>query len=63
VSYCDCCEYANECELADGINFCNDCKDCDECTIRTVCCEAGHDIECNNGFEDKNDYYSEVHKE
>lgn len=59
MSYCDCCEYANECELADRINFCNDCKDCDECTIKYVTCEAGFYIECNNGFEDKNDYCSE----
>lgn len=63
MSYCDCCEYANECELADGICFCNDCKDCDECTIKYVTCEAGFYIECNNGFEDKNDYCGEDYEE
>lgn len=48
--YCLNCEYRETCELADNINFCEECKDCDTCTIKS-CCEAGHDIECNNGFE------------
>ena len=58
MNHCDFCEYANTCELAGGINFCEDCKDCAECTIKESC-EAGHYIECNNGFEDKNEYCCE----
>ena len=56
MSHCNCCEYYDECEYADGINFCEDCKDYAECPMRIVCCKAGHDIECNNGFEDKSEY-------
>lgn len=56
MSYCDTCEYYDECVFADGTNFCEDCKYYAECRIRTASCEAGHDIECNNGFEDKNEY-------
>ena len=59
MSYCDTCGYADDCELAYGICFCEDCKDYHDCTIRYYTCEAGHEIECNNGFEDKNDYCSE----
>lgn len=54
-NYCLGCKYANQCEDENQINFCDDCKDCDECTIKTVTCEAGHYIECNNGFESKYD--------
>lgn len=56
MNYCDTCEYADKCELADGINFCDDCKDCFTCTIKFPTCEAGHFIECNNGWEDKEIY-------
>lgn len=63
MNYCDSCEYYDECELAGGINFCEDCKDCFTCDIRYSSCKAGHDIECNNGFEDKNDYCSEDEEE
>lgn len=56
MSYCDGCEYYDECEYAGMVNFCDDCKDGEGCGLRTVCCEAGHDIECNNGFEIKADY-------
>lgn len=59
MNYCDNCEYNNECELAGIINFCEDCKDCDCCSIRTEYCKAGHDIECNNGFEKKDCYCDE----
>ena len=50
-TYCDDCEYRDECDLVDNVNFCEDCKDRWTCTIRGVDCKAGHDIECNNGFE------------
>ena len=63
MNYCDTCEYYDECEYADGINFCDDCKDRFNCDLRYVHCKAGHDIECNNGFEDKNDYCSEDDEE
>ena len=59
MNYCDACEFYDECEYSDGINFCDDCKDCFNCNLKYVSCKAGHDIECNNGFEDKNDYCSE----
>lgn len=63
MNYCESCDYANECDLADVINFCEDCKDYHDCSIRYHTCEAGHYIECNNGFEDKNDYCSEDEEE
>ena len=63
MNYCDSCEFADKCELADGINFCADCAEYANCTICTHQCKAGHDIECNNGFEDKNDYCSEDDEE
>lgn len=50
--YCYECEYRDNCELAEQINFCEDCKYNLTCDIKS-CCEAGHDIECNNGFEPK----------
>lgn len=53
MNHCLTCEYYDECEHAEYVNFCEDCKDYAICPIRTVCCEAGHDIECNNGFEPK----------
>lgn len=34
-------------------NFCDDCRDSVFCTIRSVSCQAGYDIECNNGFEEE----------
>ena len=58
MNHCLTCEYYDECEHAEYVNFCEDCKDCAECLIRTVCCKAGQDIECNNGFEPKGDYCS-----
>ena len=63
MNYCDTCEYYDECEYADGINFCDDCKDRFNCNLRYEDCMAGHNIECNNGFEDKNDYCSEDDEE
>ena len=53
MAKCDGCEYYNECEYADNYNFCDDCKDCFGCPIRSVSCKAGYDIECNNGFEER----------
>lgn len=59
INYCSTCEFADTCEIADITNFCDDCKDCDGCTLKYVTCQAGHDIECNNGFEPNDDYCSE----
>lgn len=59
MCYCNSCDFYEECDLAGDINFCEDCKDCETCTIKFNSCEAGHCIECNNGFEDKNDYCSD----
>lgn len=54
--YCVDCEYAEKCEYAYCINFCDECKDRLTCGIRYESCDAGYDIECNNGFEPINDY-------
>lgn len=35
--------------------FCEDCKDYYTCDILSEC-KAGYSVECNNGFEPKNDY-------
>lgn len=51
TNYCDYCEVEN-CELRGEINFCEDCADYESCTILSPC-TAGHDVECNNGFEPK----------
>ncbi len=56
MTYCDSCEYYNVCDYAGMINFCEDCRESCTCGIRFVSCLAGHDIECNNGFELKSDY-------
>lgn len=54
--YCLNCEHREDCELADNINFCEDCKDYPHCDICYGYCEGGYAVECNNGFEPKNDY-------
>ena len=59
MDYCSICEFYDECELADGTNFCEDCADCDICTIKSEYCKAGHCVECNNGFELKSDCLEE----
>ena len=51
MNYCDGCEYYEECELAGGVNFCEECRDSGKCTIKDGLCKAGHAVECNNGFE------------
>jgi hypothetical protein len=50
---CDDCEHEPYCDLAYFTNFCEDCTYCENCDLRTVQCKAGHDIECNNGFEER----------
>ena len=55
VTRCVLCEYYEECEYAEQINFCDDCKYGNHCDLRTVQCLAGHDIECNNTFEPKSE--------
>lgn len=52
MNRCNGCEFYENCDFADNYNFCDDCKDAMFCSIRTVQCEAGYDIECNNGFEE-----------
>lgn len=59
MNHCDTCEFADKCELANGINFCEDCKDCKDCPIKSCVCDAGHYIECNNGFEIEGDCYAD----
>lgn len=56
-NYCDNCEHSATCEIAFETEFCDDCKDRFNCNIRYYnSCAAGHDVECNNGFEPLNDY-------
>lgn len=55
VCRCWGCEYIDNCELAEQINFCEDCKDYPNCGICNGYCQAGHEIECNNGFEPKSE--------
>lgn len=63
MNYCNICEFYDECEYAGIINFCDSCKDCNVCSIKTVYCTKGYAIECDNGFEDINDYCSEDYEE
>lgn len=51
MNYCDGCKFSECCDLSNEINFCEDCADYSKCPIKTVWCDAGHAIECNNGFE------------
>ena len=53
--HCVGCKYEYDCDFAHNINFCENCKDFDRCSIRYVYCKAGHELECNNGFEEKDD--------
>ena len=48
------CKFENTCELSNPA-FCYGCVDEDNCKLQTYC-EAGHPIQCNNGFELKRDY-------
>lgn len=59
MTHCDYCPYAKDCELAHEINFCEDCKDYDTCTILSSC-DGGHYVECNNGFEPKDEIEREL---
>ena len=52
MNYCESCKYVDDCELAYEVSFCDDCKHFRNCPLAyECCCKAGHDIECNNGFE------------
>lgn len=53
--YCFGCEYLEHCETA-GANFCANCKDYSECDICYEYCRGGYAVECNNGFEPKDEY-------
>lgn len=55
VNHCEDCEYSNDCDIAYITEFCEDCKDYYTCDILSEC-KAGYSVECNNGFEPKNDY-------
>lgn len=61
--YCETCDFANKCSYAYAVRFCRECKDYWDCDIRNVSCMAGHDIECDNGFEEENEYDDEVDDE
>lgn len=50
MNRCSGCEFYNDCEFADGTNFCDDCANAGVCFFRGVSCKAGYDIECGNGF-------------
>ena len=61
-NYCKNCEFRNPCDLRDCVNFCVDCKDYYHCNILKDC-EAGHSVECNNGFEDGTFNYDDEDEE
>ena len=50
---CGLCEFRDNCKYANYYDFCDDCKYGGGCPLRSASCKAGYDIECNNGFEDK----------
>ena len=52
MNYCEVCEFEETCPLANAIRFCKDCADFDGCNILETC-KGGHYIECDNGFEEK----------
>lgn len=58
-NYCDTCDLYEDCEYAGNICFCDFCADRKGCTVKCVTCDAGHHIECNNGFEVEGDVYPE----
>ena len=51
-NFCIGCDLFDTCEFANNVNFCDNCKDGAICDIRSECCDMGHDIECNNGYEE-----------
>ena len=51
-NFCIGCDLFDICEFANNVKFCDNCNQGDICDVRTVCCDAGHDIECNNGYEE-----------
>lgn len=55
ANHCEDCEYSKDCDIAYITEFCEDCKDYYTCNILSEC-KAGYSVECNNGFESKNDY-------
>ncbi len=61
-NYCKRCT-VEHCELRDEVNFCEDCAEYKTCPICYDCCESGHAIECNNGFESQNEYDEPVEDE
>lgn len=56
--FCDSCEYADDCEYAYMMNFCENCKDYYNCNLRSAIftCKAGYELECNNGFEQSDEF-------
>lgn len=51
------CEHSDNCKIAYHYNFCEDCRDYWNCNIKSWSedCLKGYEIECNNGFEDKDE--------
>jgi hypothetical protein len=50
------CKFIKDCKIYENCNgfvdFCDGCKDENDCTIK-VYCEKGYAIQCNNGYEPK----------
>lgn len=63
LTHCDTCEFREECELVDGVNFCEECRYSGKCTIKDGLCKAGHAVECNNGFEPYGYMYDDLYDE
>lgn len=55
---CRFCEI-EDCDDRDQVNFCEECKEYLNCDLKYVTCKAGHSIECNNGFEEKDELWED----
>ena len=53
--FCIGCNLREDCGLVNIVNFCDNCLHAESCEIRSVGCDAGHDIECNNGYEEESE--------
>ena len=61
--FCKDCEYQDKCKyFRQGYRFCENCVDSSNCELRwsAEICESYHEIECNNGYEEKVDEYSNL---
>lgn len=56
--FCKDCQYQADCKyFSQGYRFCENCADSSNCELRLTAemCDAYHEIECNNGYEEQED--------